>query len=484
MPQATESDAAPVIVWFRRDLRLADNPSLKKAVESGRPVIALYVLDETPGVRAPGAAALWWLDKSLRALSTDLEARGSRLILRRGNAAEIVTELAETTRAGAVFWSRLYDGGAIARDTALKSSLKARGLAVETFNAALLSEPWTLKTGAGEPYKVFTPYLKALRASLGALTLHAAPKRLKAPTAWPVSDDLGAWGLHPARPDWSQGFSDWTPGETGAEARLHSFLDHELIDYARTRDTPASEGCSRLSPHLHWGEIGPRQVWRAVEAAAHRHPDLQSAADKFLAEIGWREFDHEILFHHPDLATANFKPAFDRFPWAENRAGLAAWKRGRTGYPMVDAGMRQLWTTGFMHNRVRMIAASFLIKHLMIDWRVGERWFWDTLVDADEANNPANWQWTAGSGADAAPFFRIFSPMGQGDRFDPDGAYVRRWVPELAGLDARYIHAPWTAPDAALESAGVKLGETYPKPIVDHQAARERALDAFKRLRD
>jgi len=482
MPQ--NADAAPVIVWFRRDLRLADNPALSAAAGAGRPVIPLYVLDETPGVRAPGAAASWWLHRSLRALGSDLEARGSRLILRRGNAAEIVTALSESAGAGGVMWNRLYDGGAVARDTALKATLKARGVAAESFNANLLSEPWSLKTKTGEPYRVFTPYMRALRASIGDLVLHRAPDRLPAPADWPPSDSLDTWALHPTEPDWSQGFGDWAPGEAGADARLHGFLGDALADYARTRDTPASGGSSRLSPHLHWGEIGPRQVWRAVEAAAHRHPDLEAAADKFLAEIGWREFDHQLLFHHPDLATANYQPAFDRFPWAEDRKGLAAWTRGRTGYPMVDAGMRELWTTGFMHNRVRMIAASFLIKHLMIDWRIGERWFWDTLVDADEANNPANWQWVAGSGADAAPFFRIFSPMGQGERFDADGAYVRRWVPELDKLDAKYIHAPWTAPTEALAKAGVTLGDTYPHPIVDHQAARDRALDAFKRLRD
>ncbi len=477
------SDAAPVIVWFRRDLRLGHNPALHAAAQGGRPVIPLYVLEQADGVRAPGAAGLWWLDKSLRALAADLEARGSRLVLCRGDAAAVVSALAERTGAASVLWNRLYDRGAIARDRSLKRTLKDRGIQAESFNASLLSEPWALKTKAGGPFKVFTPYWKALRAEVGDFTLHRAPDRLAPPPHWPRSDALESWGLHPHRPDWSKGFQLWTPGEAGAQARLSDFIDTELGDYPRARDAPASDGSSRLSPHLHWGEIGPRQVWRAVEGAAHRHERLRPAADKFLAELAWREFNHEILYHHGDLATANYKPAFDAFPWSRDHKGLAAWKRGQTGYPMVDAGMRQLWATGFMHNRVRMIAASFLIKHLLIDWRIGERWFWDALVDADEANNPANWQWVAGSGADASPFFRIFSPMGQGERFDAEGAYVQQWIPELARLDSKYIHAPWTAPAAVLDKAGVTLGQTYPEPIVDHDFARKRALQAFKGLK-
>lgn len=477
-------DAAPVILWFRRDLRLADNPALYAAAESGAPVIPLYVLEEADGVRAPGAAALWWLDKSLRALAADLEARGSKLVLRRGDAARIVAEMAEQTGARCVLWNRLYDKGAIERDTALKTALKDKGIQADSLNASLLVEPWALKTKTGTPFKVFTPFWQALRREVGAFTLHRAPETLATPAHWPRSESLDGWKLHPTHPDWSKGFGDWTPGEAGAHERLSDFVEDELRDYPRARDEPASEGSSRLSPHLHWGEIGPRQVWRAVEGAAHRHDHLGAAANKFLAELAWREFNTEILYHHGNLATANYKPAFDAFPWSTGHKGLAAWKRGQTGYPMVDAGMRQLWATGFMHNRVRMIAASFLIKHLLIDWRIGEKWFWDTLVDADEANNPANWQWVAGSGADASPFFRIFSPMGQGEKFDPKGDYVRRWVPELARLDARYIHAPWTAPEAALAKAGVKLGDTYPGPIVDHDTARHRALEAFKGLKD
>ncbi len=474
---------APVIVWFRRDLRLADNLALLNAARTGRPVIPLFILDETEGLRAAGAASRWWLDKSLAALARTLEACGSRLVLRRGEAAQIIEGLIRDTGATRVVWNRLYDPDLIDRDTRLKAALRSAGAQTESFSASLLTEPWLLKTKAGAPFKVFTPFWRTLRSEIAAFTLHSAPTSLPAPDAWPASDDLGGWGLHPRKPDWSGGFADWSPGEAGAHARLGAFLERRLAAYPTARDVPGVNGTSNLSPHLHWGEIGPRQVWRAAEGAAHHHPALASAAEKFLSELAWRDFNHQLLFHHPDMQTANFKQGFDGFPWRSDPAGLSAWKRGQTGYPMVDAGMRQLWTTGFMHNRVRMIAASFLIKHLLIDWREGERWFWDTLVDADEANNTGNWQWVAGSGADAAPFFRIFSPMGQGERFDPQGDYVQRWVPELAGLDPNAIHAPWKAPPEQLQRAGVVLGQTYPKPIVDHDFARNRALEALKSLK-
>ena len=480
---AADPEQTPVIVWFRRDLRLADNPALHAAVESGRPVIPVFILDETKETRAPGAASLWWLDKSLRALAGDIKARGSTLILRRGEAATVLRHVIEQTGAKGVFWNRLYDPGLVDRDTALKKALDDDGIEAKSFSAALLTEPCVLKTKAGEPYKVFTPFWKALRAEVGDFALHRAPKTLLAPKHWPKSEGLDDWGLHPSKPDWSQGFDIWTPGEAGAHERLDAFIEHDLQDYPRTRDEPGDNATSRLSPHLHFGEIGPRQVWRAVESAAHRQPKRSSAADKYLVELAWRDFNHELLFHRPDLPTKSFKPAFDAFPWRTDAAGLNAWKQGQTGYPMVDAGMRQLWATGFMHNRVRMIAASFLIKHLLIDWREGERWFWDTLVDADEANNIGNWQWVAGSGADASPFFRIFNPFGQGEKFDARGEYVRRWIPEIAGLDDKAIHSPWTASAEALDRAGVKLGKTYPKPVVDHEFARKRALEALKSIR-
>jgi deoxyribodipyrimidine photo-lyase len=460
MASAHAADDRPILLWFRQDLRLADNPALAAALASGRPVVPLFVLHEAANGRAWGAASLWWLDKSLRALAADLEARGARLILRRGDPAAIVPALAEHLGAE-VLWNRLYGQAAVRRDSDLKARLGAR-----SHNASLLVEPWAVKTSSGGAYQMFTPFWKAAQAAIADTPIHRAPDRIPAPAHWPGSDDLEDWALHPAAPDWSLGFADWTPGEAGAQARLAAFVRDDLEAYPEARDRPGLDRTSRLSPHLHWGEIGPRQVRAAIGKVGG------PAADKFMAEIGWREFNHHLLYQHGTLYQNNIRREFDRFPWRTDEAGLAAWREGRTGYPMVDAGMRQLWATGFMHNRVRMIAASFLIKHLLIDWREGEAWFWDTLADADAANNPANWQWSAGSGADAAPFFRVFNPVAQGARYDPDGDYIRRWIPELAGVSGNVIHRPW--------EAGVK---GYPPPIVDHAMARQRALDAFKAMR-
>ncbi|WGM38877.1 deoxyribodipyrimidine photo-lyase [Caulobacter sp. NIBR1757] len=469
---------APTLLWLRQDLRLADNPALQAAEG---PVIPVYILDETGGVRPMGGASLWWLDKSLAALAAGLEARGSRLILRRGPAARVLAELIEETGASAVHWNRLYDAGTIARDKAIKTDLTAGGIRCLSCNGGLLNEPWDIETGTGGPYKVYTPYWRAARQRVGDFVLHGAPQALEAPTTWPASDRLADWGLHPSRPDWSTGF-DWTPGEAGAHEALHDFLDGPVRDYATDRDRPDRAGTSRLSPHLHFGEIGPRQVWRAAQDAAARGA-AGSQVDRFLAELGWREFNHHLAFHWPDLATRNFKPEWDQFRWQSDEAAFEAWAMGQTGFPIVDAGMRELWATGFMHNRVRMIVASFLIKDLLIDWRRGEQWFWDCLVDADAAQNAANWQWVAGSGADASPWFRIFNPMTQGQKFDPDGAYVRQWVPELRNLPTTVIHAPWTAVSEVLAQAGIQLGRDYPKPMVDHGQARDRALEAYAALR-
>lgn len=477
------SDAAPVIAWFRRDLRLADNPALSAAAETGRPVVPLYVLDESEVVRPLGGAHEWWLDKSLRALADACRASGSPLILRRGPAEQVVADVAREAAAGEVYWNRLYDPGVPARDHALQEALGAAGVEALTFNASLLIEPGELTTKTGGIYGVFTPFWRAARAAIRVPDALPAPDRLSPPADPLGSDDLDGWRLHPTRPDWSTGF-DWTPGEAAGTARMQAFVDGALGAYALGRDAPAEDGSSRLSPYLHWGELGPRQVWRCVQAASASGRVAEHQADKLLAELAWREFNHHLLAQHPDLATRNIKRPFDRMPWRSSPGDLRAWTAGRTGYPVVDAGMRQLWQTGWMHNRVRLITASFLVKHLLIDWRAGERWFWDTLVDADEANNAANWQWIAGSGVDALPFFRIFNPVLQGEKFDPAGDYVRRWVPELSQLPAKVIHQPWTADTDLLGRAGVKLGRTYPPPMVDHAAARARALEALRGLSD
>jgi len=471
---------APVIVWFRQDLRLADNPALDHAVRTGRPLIPVYVLDDGPTVRRIGAASRWWLDGSLRALDAALRERGAPLILRRGDSEAELRRLIGETGADTVFMNRRFEPDAFVHDADIAQALKADGVECHGYNGSLLARPGAVKTGSGGAYRVFTPFFKALLETATPPTPLPAPVRIE--TVSGVSgESLDDWALRPTAPDWADGF-DWTPGESGAEAALLAFVGRGLKTYSRGRDHPAEPAVSRLSPHLHWGEIHP---WRAVEAARRAASDglvAPAEAEKFVAELGWRDFSAQLLHHFPQMTEAAFRPEYDRMPWRDDAAGLEAWRRGRTGYPIVDAGMRQLWATGWMHNRVRMIVASFLIKDLLIDWRAGEAWFWDTLVDADLASNVQNWQWVAGSGADASPWFRIFNPVTQGQKFDADGRYVRRWVPELARLPDRWLHAPWTAPPEALRAAGVRFGHDYPAPIVDHAAARSRALAALRSL--
>ncbi len=468
------------IVWFRRDLRLADNPALTAATARADGVLPLFILDDEQSAWRPGGASRWWLHHSLASLDASLRHLGSRLILRRGPASRIVAELVRDTGARAVYWNRRYDHDGRAIDTKIKSALKAQNVDVESFNSTLLFEPWTVKTGADSPFKVFTPFLKASRAVPSPQTPLPPPRAIGSPRTWPVSDTLDDWALTLTRPDWAGGLrAAWQPGEQGALQRLTDFVDQALPDYATRRDRPDVEGTSRLSPYLASGEIGPRQIWHAVHLAADR---IGKSTEAFLKELTWREFAYHLLFHHDTLPEANLRASFDAFPWRDDRDALHAWQRGRTGIPIVDAGMRQLWQTGWMHNRVRMIVGSFLVKNLMLHWRHGEDWFWDTLVDADLANNAFNWQWIAGSGADAAPYFRIFNPVLQGERFDPDGAYVRTYVPELAALPDAAIHKPW-ADSGALKNAGVVLGRDYPEPIVDLDASRKRALAAFATIK-
>ena len=473
------SDSPPLIVWFRQDLRLADNPALAAAVATGAPVIPVHILDdEGAGVWRRGGASRWWLHHSLAALGDDLRVRGAPLILRRGRAAEELDTLIAETGASGVFWNRCYEPAIRTRDEAIKSGLEARGVQARSFNASLLFEPWTVATQGGQPFKVYTPFAKACRAADAPPRPVPAPHAIRGPATAPRSLALAELGLLPTRPDWAGGLrAAWVPGEAAAQIRLERFLAAAITDYKEQRNRPDIEATSRLSPYLHFGEISPRQLWHAARGREGGGPD------HFVSELLWREFSYHLLFHFPDLPARNWRSSFDAFPWGEDPAGLAAWRRGRTGFPIVDAGMRELWQTGWMHNRVRMIAGSFLVKNLMLPWQLGKAWFWDTLVDADLANNAASWQWVAGCGADAAPYFRIFNPILQGEKFDPDGAYVKRFVPELARLPAQFIHRPWEADEATLRAAGVELGRSYPRPIVDHGKARDRALAAFATLK-
>ncbi|WP_418136874.1 cryptochrome/photolyase family protein [Agrobacterium sp. El2ro-1b] len=467
---------AAVIVWFRKDLRLSDNLALLAAVEHGGPVIPVYVREESSGPL--GGAQEWWLHHSLAALSSSLEKASSRLVLASGDAERILRDLISETGADTVLWNRRYDPTGMATDKALKQKLRDDGLTVRSFSGQLLHEPSRLQTKSGGPYRVYTPFWRALEGGEEPHAPADAPKSLKAPEVWPKSEKLADWKLLPTRPDWAKDFSDiWTPGENGALEKLDDFIDGALKGYEEGRDFPAKPATSLLSPHLAAGEISPAAVWHATKGLS-RHI-ASNDVSRFRKEIVWREFCYHLLFHFPELDERNWNDSFDAFPWRDDEKSFKAWTRGMTGYPIVDAGMRQLWQHGIMHNRVRMIVASFLIKHLLIDWRKGEKWFRDTLVDADPASNAANWQWVAGSGADASPFFRIFNPILQGEKFDGDGEYVRRFVPELEKLERKYIHKPFEAPKDVLKKAGVELGKTYPLPIVDHGKARERALAAY-----
>ena len=461
------SETAPVLLWFRDDLRLADHAALHVALGTGAPVLPVYVLDDDPPW-AMGGAARWWLHHSIRSLTQALAARGAPLILRRGPAAATIRALVAETGATAVYTGGMPDPKARAIDRALVDA----GVALHRLRTFMLFSPNDIRTGGGGPYAVYTPFANAC-LTREPRPLLPAPERIPAPRP-PRSDRLDDWGLLPTKPDWAGGLrATWTPGEQGAADRLDRFLAGAIDDYPNGRDRPDRSGTSMLSPHLRFGEISAATVWHRA-GTSHK---------TFIKELLWREFSIHQLWHNPSLPDAPAKPAFAAMPWRDDPASLNAWQQGMTGIPIVDAGMRQLWLTGWMHNRVRMIAASYLIKHAMIDWRAGEKWFWDTLVDADLGANAANWQWVAGSGADAAPYFRIFNPVLQGRKFDPDGAYTRQFVPEIARLNTSHIHAPWEAPPDILRQAGIVLGQSYPHPVVDLAFGRRRALDAFAALR-
>ena len=473
------------VVWLRQDLRLGDHPALDAALQRREPVIPVYILsDAEEGDWPLGGASRWWLHHSLEQLDADLRRRGSRLVLARGPALQALRELVAQTGATSVHWSRRYEPAAIARDTEIKKALHGAGIAAASFNGALLREPWDAQNREGRPYRVFSPFRRHVLEHLAPSSPLPAPRKLAAPARWPSSLALDELELLPAIRWYATMEGVWRPGEAGALSNLRRFVAKSFADYADLRDQPGVDATSRLSPHLHFGELSPRRVWHALVTAARGRgmsaPKLREST--FVAELIWREFAHHLLYHFPTTPLEPLDRRFARFPWHADAARVRAWQRGRTGLPIVDAGMRQLWANGWMHNRVRMIVASLLVKNLQVHWLEGARWFWDTLVDADLAANTLNWQWVAGCGADAAPFFRIFNPVAQGEKFDPDGEYVRRWVPELARLPAKHIHAPSLAPQAVLDSAGIRIGRDYPAPIVDLRQSRADALAAYQKL--
>ncbi|WJG10330.1 deoxyribodipyrimidine photo-lyase [Aliiglaciecola sp. LCG003] len=469
------------IMWFRQDLRLRDNPALREACSDGS-TIALYILDDkNPQQYAMGEASKWWLHHSLEALNKSLD---GKLHIRKGDPHTILTELIDKTGAAKVVWNRCYEPWQIKRDKGIKQQLKQQDVLVRSFNGSLLWEPWEIMNKAGSVYKVFTPYYR--KGCLQAPSPRSpvdAPKDCQYEYLPELDQSLDNLQLIP-QIEWYQAFPNHCqPGEEGAANNLSHFLSEPVASYKEARDVPSKQGTSRLSGHLHFGEISPHQVWYAAlnkYAGSMENPDL----DCFLSELGWREFSHYLLFHFPTLPEKNYNSTFDSYQWRDENSDLVCWQQGQTGVPIVDAGMRELWQTGYMHNRVRMVVGSYLVKNLQTHWQHGERWFWDCLVDADLAANSASWQWVAGSGADASPFFRIFNPVTQGERFDSQGIYVRKYCPELDGLPDKYIHKPWEAPADILAKANLVLGKHYPKPLVDLKVSRQQALDAYANAKD
>ena len=464
------------IHWFRQDLRLSDNPALDSAAQY-ETLIPIYILDEVnSGEFKMGAASKWWLHQSLTKLNESLD---GKLLVYQGNPHEILNKLIEEQEVSYVTWNRCYEPWRIDRDKEIKRNFEDKNVAVESFSASLLWEPWTISKDDGTPYRVFTPFYKKGCLNSEEPRLPAGKVDLSNLYSEDLSSDsITDLNLLPTI-KWYESFEEeWNPGEIGAEQNLNSFLDSGLLNYKEGRNFPSQEFVSRLSPHLHFGEISPNEVWYRAKTK-EGISGIEKSLAHFHSELGWREFSYYLLYHFPDLPNKNFQEKFDIFPWQENEEFLALWQKGNTGYPIVDAGMRELWQTGYMHNRLRMIVGSFLVKNLLIDWRFGERWFWDCLVDADLASNSASWQWVAGSGADAAPYFRIFNPITQGLKFDPEGEYTKKYVPELRDLPNKYLFSPWEAPENILADAGIELGKNYPKPMVDLKLSRETALEAF-----
>lgn len=465
-----------VIVWFDSDLRLSDHPALYHASKQANNILPLYIFHQKS---LQGDAQRWWLHHSLSALQQSIHKKGGKLILRHGDPEKVLIELIDKHGIAAIYYHHSNEAMMRRQQQAISKQLQQQAIDCHPFNGALLVDPEKLLTQQGSYFKVFTPFWKNVCQKM----IPRASYPIAAVDHWLVaaSDNLNSWQLLPKKPNWAASFATyWQPGEAGAKRRLKQFIADKLYHYDKGRDQLDAEYTSYLSPHLHFGEISPWQIWHAIKQTQARDAALTRHCERFLSEVGWREFCHYLLYHFPQLAKNNFRSAFDHFPWQRAGNHLQAWQQGKTGYPIVDAAMQELWQTGFMHNRARMVVASFLTKHLLIDWRKGAAWFCHTLLDADLANNSAGWQWVAGCGADAAPYFRIFNPILQGEKFDPKGKYVKCWLPVLAKLPTAYIHQPWQAPATVLNEANIELGQNYPLPIVDHQQARERALASYQ----
>jgi deoxyribodipyrimidine photo-lyase len=481
----TTSSSQPgqrAIVWFRKDLRLADHPALDAALQTNKEIIPVFIWDEEEGGNwSPGAASRWWLHHSLASLGSSIAKLGGSLILARGKAAQILPGLAQAHQADQVFYGRCYDPAGIATQEAVEEACDLQGINTDSFNSSLLQEPWETKNGTGKPFQVFTPYWRKSRPIIYREAAGYSVNKLTFAQGLSAGSSLDSLGLLPEHP-WHNKLGDhWEVSENAAHRQIERTVEEVTHSYATRRNHPSVDGTSRLSPYLAWGQVSPRQICQAVLQAesegSHR------GENKFLVEIGWREFSYHLLYHFPNIPDQPLRPKYAKFPWLDDPENLKRWQFGKTGYPMVDAGMRQLYETGWMHNRVRMVVASFLVKHLLLPWQEGARWFWDTLVDADLASNTQGWQWAAGCGADAAPYFRIFNPITQGDKFDARGEYARRWIPELEKVPKKFVFSPWMALSSVLTESGVSLGENYPDPCVDHSEARARALAALATLK-
>ena len=468
------------IFWFRQDLRIADNPGLSEAISKGS-VLPVYIYDNVNSKEYEmGAASKWWLHHSLGNLNKNLN---NNLSIYIGDPQEVLRDITNNFNVESINWNRCYEPWRIQRDKNIKSEAEEQGIEVNTFNGSLLWEPFKILKNDGTPYRVFSPYYRK-----GCLNAEPPRVPIKSPSLDSlINDDFNKLTLDDLNliPEikWFEEMEElWEPGEAGAQKKLYDFLDDGLLGYKEGRNFPSKKNVSQLSPHIHHGEVSPNQVWYAAKQKEDE-TGIEKDLAHFLSELGWREFSYNLLYHFPSLPRENLQKKFDNFPWQKNEVFSEKWKKGFTGYPIVDAGMRELWQTGYMHNRVRMIVGSFLVKNLLLHWHEGEEWFWDCLIDADLASNSASWQWVAGSGADAAPYFRIFNPISQGIKFDPEGEYTKKFLPELKDLPIKYLYSPWEAPEDVLEQANVKLGENYPNPIVDLKESREKALSAFDQIR-